>query len=608
MLSKLRQTITASLLALCIAAPCQAGLYKWVDEHGRTHYGDKPDTGAKLQDTTVLQLPDAPAENNNAAAPTVHTKPRLILYTKELPSEKRAIGSYHYGAYCQQAMPMYWPDTYNFHPDLVPDGGKLTELLMQVLGTSGYPLQPNLTPGQQASSNAGGLLLTAIVTNADIKACASARQKADVFLQPQTVLPSEFDRLQVSLTLDWELATPEGKVIYRGSYSGKSGSLTSTKAPYATWLEAVNAAVMQLQNDSAFQAATAQASPAPALPIDTLAARKTLMRPPELHLPHIVVTALPLADTRQQMGVLRAGQFCRNITPLQWPDIRNLRASLAPDTIRIAGATTKSLSNFDYAVLQATPDTALAQQRRIKGLLLQLQVSRLYLEACAPETYETASTYGPKSVSYSSYKRFQLQLALDWILFSPAGTQLFTSHTESSAGNLQVNGDIEEVYAQALDQAVMQLLSNMQFQQALNASALPATSDTGNTLPDEQQGGSMLDSLRKLSPWSPGKMRERANLASILAGMSQLKVAMTEYYLTEGKWPNRFEDMSIAPPVIQDAQLILQPGGVLIANLPESFGANKLLLLRGPADPGVIGAEWRCETNVESRPDACKGY
>ena len=66
--------------------------------------------------------------------------------------------------------------------------------------------------------------------------------------------------------------------------------------------------------------------------------------------------------------------------------------------------------------------------------------------------------------------------------------------------------------------------------------------------------------------------------------------------------------MGITPPAIQDTQLVLQPGGVLVAHLPASFGANKILLLHGPVDPAVIGAEWRCETNVESRPDTCKGY
>jgi hypothetical protein len=595
------------MIALCTISPCMAELYKWIDEQGHTHYGDQPDSAADKQAATVVQLPEVPTGNDPAALPVSRTKPRLIVYTRELPAEKRAIGSYHYDDYCQQAMPMYWPDTYNFHPDLVPDGGKLTELLIQALGSLGYPLQPNLTPGQPASENANGLLLTMTVTDADIKACASHRKKRDIFLKPSSVLPDEFDRLQISLALEWELATPDGKIIYRGRSNGKSGNLTNTHNIYNTWVDAITAATAQLDHDQAFQAAIAQTLPAPGIPSDTLTARNALMRQPQQHLPHIVITALPLADTRQQMGILRAGQFCRNVTPLQWPDIRNLRASLAPDTLKIASAAAKSLANFDYAVLQASPDTALAQQRRIDGLLLQIQVSRLYLDACAPDTKEPANTYGPKAVAYSSYKRYQLQLALDWTLLSPDGKQLFNGHTDSTAGNLQVNNDIEDVYARALDQSVMQLLSNTLFQQALILSALPATTTADTS--GAQPATGWLDNLGKFSLWSPGNMLQRANLASVLAGMSQVKVAMTEYYFSEGKWPTRFEEMGITPPpVINNAQLILQPNGVLVADLPDSFGNNKVLLLRAPADPTAIGAQWHCETNVDSRPDTCSGF
>lgn len=57
MLSKRRLAIIASLLALCMAAPCQAELYKWVDEHGRTRYGA---IGAERRcETNVESRPDA---------------------------------------------------------------------------------------------------------------------------------------------------------------------------------------------------------------------------------------------------------------------------------------------------------------------------------------------------------------------------------------------------------------------------------------------------------------------------------------------------------------------------------------------------------------------
>ncbi|HSC75708.1 MAG TPA: DUF4124 domain-containing protein [Pseudomonadales bacterium] len=511
-INRLAAVIAAYILTMAAVMPCHAELYKWVDEQGRTHYGDKPDKAADK--ASVVNIPAPLHDTDDLPAPAANIKPRLIIYTRELPKEKRAIGSYHFGTHCLQAMPIYWPDAYNFHPDLVPDGGKTTEMLMQTLGQFGYPLQPNLTPDQFAGSNRDGLLLTTVVTSADIKACTPRQQTANIFLHPENVLPIEFDRAQITLSLDWELATPDGKVIYRGRSSGKSGSLTNPENIITTWREAITEATVLLLNDKAFQAATSQALPAPSAPVDTLAARKLLMRNPQQHLSPIVVTALPLTDTRQQMGVLRAGQFCRNTTPLQWPDIRNLRASLAPDTQKISNIAAKSFTNFDYTTRQADPDNALATQRRIKGLLLQMQVSRLYLEACAPETYESSNTYGPKSVTYSSYKRYQLQLNLDWILFSSDGTQLFTTRTESNAGNLQVNGDIEEVYSQALDQSVMQLLSNAQFQQALNASTLPAEKPASET-PNEQPATGLLDSLKKLVPWLSEHMSHRENSSAI---------------------------------------------------------------------------------------------
>jgi hypothetical protein len=82
---------------------------------------------------------------------------------------------------------------------------------------------------------------------------------------------------------------------------------------------------------------------------------------------------------------------------------------------------------------------------------------------------------------------------------------------------------------------------------------------------------------------------------------------MSEYYMSEGQWPTRFEQMDMPPaPTVRGATLLLQPGGVIMARLPASFGDGKELLLRAPDDPSAIGAQWRCETNVEFAPETCK--
>lgn len=344
---------------------------------------------------------------------------------------------------------------------------------------------------------------------------------------------------------------------------------------------------------------------------DPLADRQALMRDPSWQLPRIVVTATPLADTRQDVGVMRAGELCRNIAPLYWPDIRQQRPYLVPDSQQLAGAAARALAQFDYPALEAALANALTQQRRSGGPLLQLQPVHLQLDACAPDTYASQQAYEADAVTRLNFRRHQLQLTLGWVLTSADGKTLFTSQTNGKAGNLQHNGDSNRVYSAAVEQAVMQLLANPAFRTALQQVA--ATGQPVVTPPaaaaDSGWGLSQLfpDNLLPAN-LQPQTWQHRASLAAILATMSQIKIPMTEYYFSEGEWPTRFEQMQVeVAPSVQGATLMLQPGGLLVARLPDSFGTGREIHLRGPSDPTVIGAEWTCATNVDERPEACTG-
>ncbi len=50
------------LLVVALATPAFAQVYKWVDENGRTHYGEKPPAGVKATEVGVPQAsPSQPA-------------------------------------------------------------------------------------------------------------------------------------------------------------------------------------------------------------------------------------------------------------------------------------------------------------------------------------------------------------------------------------------------------------------------------------------------------------------------------------------------------------------------------------------------------------------
>lgn len=47
-------------LALCVALPASAQMYKWVDANGKVHYSDTPPPG-NVKSKTLREVPDAPS-------------------------------------------------------------------------------------------------------------------------------------------------------------------------------------------------------------------------------------------------------------------------------------------------------------------------------------------------------------------------------------------------------------------------------------------------------------------------------------------------------------------------------------------------------------------
>jgi hypothetical protein len=57
-----RAGLCALVCAACGAAAAQ-GVYKWTDERGQVHYGDKPPAGASAQPVEVAPSPPAPVKS-----------------------------------------------------------------------------------------------------------------------------------------------------------------------------------------------------------------------------------------------------------------------------------------------------------------------------------------------------------------------------------------------------------------------------------------------------------------------------------------------------------------------------------------------------------------
>jgi hypothetical protein len=90
----MRRTIALPLLLAVLSTPCQAAIYKWVDEKGVTHYTEQPPASGKGQEiqprVTTPATPAAPPAGQPAekhAAATEQTPPREVM---TMPAEKMA--------------------------------------------------------------------------------------------------------------------------------------------------------------------------------------------------------------------------------------------------------------------------------------------------------------------------------------------------------------------------------------------------------------------------------------------------------------------------------------------------------------------------------------
>lgn len=74
--SRLFRALVHFSLVAALAAPAFAQVFKWVDERGVTHYGERPPRGAKATEVQDKLASPPPARSGAAASPAQKEEPR----------------------------------------------------------------------------------------------------------------------------------------------------------------------------------------------------------------------------------------------------------------------------------------------------------------------------------------------------------------------------------------------------------------------------------------------------------------------------------------------------------------------------------------------------
>ena len=85
-MKKLATTICLSTLLVCFPLYAEE-IYKWVDEHGRTHYGERAPSKTDVQQ---IQIKQAPPVDNTIHQRKVQRRKLLEVYEEEREEKKKA--------------------------------------------------------------------------------------------------------------------------------------------------------------------------------------------------------------------------------------------------------------------------------------------------------------------------------------------------------------------------------------------------------------------------------------------------------------------------------------------------------------------------------------
>lgn len=93
---------TLLALSLALAVPvASAQIYKWVDEKGQVHYGEKPPAGAKPSTVKPPPQSNAPAKGEDIQAKEIEFRQRRV--ERQIDAEKQAREAAHRKALCENA-------------------------------------------------------------------------------------------------------------------------------------------------------------------------------------------------------------------------------------------------------------------------------------------------------------------------------------------------------------------------------------------------------------------------------------------------------------------------------------------------------------------------
>lgn len=124
-----------------------------------------------------------------------------------------------------------------------------------------------------------------------------------------------------------------------------------------------------------------------------------------------------------------------------------------------------------------------------------------------------------------------------------------------------------------------------------------------------------VDNARATMTAQASEMDRRSLIADAVQRVSMFRVALTEYHMTNMRWPKDAEEAGLPPPADMRGGAVrtvtLGEQGVVTVALDDRFGKNGAIVLRPTANDATGQVEWACEVTgddeIRRALPRCKG-
>ena len=112
-----------------------------------------------------------------------------------------------------------------------------------------------------------------------------------------------------------------------------------------------------------------------------------------------------------------------------------------------------------------------------------------------------------------------------------------------------------------------------------------------------------VESARTTMDTQAQEMERRALIPDAVQRVTMFRVALTEFYQSNGRWPQDVEEAGLPPPVDMRGgavrEVVLGKQGVVTVSLDSRFGSGSAIVLKPEAKASGI-VEWACQVKGDA--------